>query len=99
MRSLLAAIAAPLLLAACGATPQHTSADRAPLEAATIAGSAESPDPVLERVRDLQRRGVVEDVVVQESFPVQIRLRAPRHVIDELEAMPRTGAARSTAPR
>ncbi len=38
---------------------------------------------------ELKERGVVEGVVVYESFPVRIRLRAPRRVIDELEAMPR----------
>ncbi|MEN4903687.1 hypothetical protein [Luteimonas sp. TWI1416] len=97
MKSMLAALALPVLLTACGATPPSTQ--RAPLEAATIAGSAESPDPVLERVQALERRGVVKDVVIQESFPVQIRLRAPREVIDELEAMPRVGVARPTAPQ
>ncbi|UNK42633.1 hypothetical protein MNO14_00560 [Luteimonas sp. S4-F44] len=99
MRPLLATLALPLLLTACGATPSQTSTPRAPLEAATIVGSAESPDPVLERVQALERQGVVENVVVQESFPVQIRLRAPREVIDELQAMPRVGAPRPTAPQ
>ena len=42
----------------------------------------------------LEKRGVVKDVVVQESFPVQIRLRAPKAVIDELNQMPRTGGLR-----
>lgn len=74
--------------------PAGTVPDAAALEAATITGSAESPDPVLERVRALEARGEVVDVVVQESFPVQIRLRAPRRVIDELQAMPREGGLR-----
>lgn len=64
------------------------------LQEATIVGSAETPDPVLERVRALEREGRVRDVVVMESFPVQIRLRAPKDVIDELQAMPRKGGLR-----
>ncbi|MBO9828389.1 hypothetical protein J7373_09040 [Xanthomonas sp. A2111] len=86
MRQVLAATL--LLLAGCslGGSP---AADREPLESALIVGSAQSPDPVLARVMELKARGVVEDVVVYESFPVQIRLRAPRRVIDELQAIPR----------
>ena len=62
-----------------------------PMETALIVGSAETPDPVLAKVQELERRGVVKDVVVYESFPVQIRLRAPKAVIDELDRMPRVG--------
>lgn len=69
-------------------------ADAVPLENAVIAGSAENPDPVLARVMALEKAGLVRDVVVQESFPVQIRLRASRQVIDELERMPRVGGLR-----
>lgn len=55
----------------------------------TITGSAETPDPVLERVLTLERSGAVSDVVIMESFPVQIRLKARQQIIDELEALPR----------
>lgn len=65
-----------------------------PLESALIIGSAQSPDPVLARVMELERTGVVKDVVVQESFPVQIRLRAPQKTIDELNRIPRVGGLR-----
>ena len=82
-----------LLLAGCQAGGGH-AADALPLEPALVIGSAQSPDPVLERVRELEQRGLVRDVVVQESFPVQIRLRASRRVIDELNAMPRHGGLR-----
>ncbi|WP_242107385.1 hypothetical protein [Luteimonas aquatica] len=82
------------LLAGCGLDNRSPAAPREPLESAMIVGSAQSPDPVLDRVRELEKSGVVKDVVVQESFPVQIRLRAPRKVIDELNAMPRTGGVR-----
>jgi hypothetical protein len=65
-----------------------------PLESALIIGSAESPDPVLVKVMELEKAGVVKDVFVQESFPVQIRLRAPRKVIDELNRIPRVAGLR-----
>jgi hypothetical protein len=87
-----------MLLAACGLDNKQptkpAAVDQEPLESALIVGSAESPDPVLARVIALEQSGVVKDVVVQESFPVQIRLRAPRRVIDELNRMPRTGQLR-----
>ncbi len=90
----IALIAALTLLTGCGLDGNRTAQAQAPLESATIVGSAESPDPVLAKVMELEKRGVVKDVVVQESFPVQIRLRAPKAVIDELNQMPRTGGLR-----
>ncbi|MDH3978893.1 MAG: hypothetical protein OEU91_00090 [Gammaproteobacteria bacterium] len=54
-----------------------------------IVGSAESPDPVLERVMESEEDGIHENVVVMESFPVQIRLMGARYIIDELNAMER----------
>jgi len=83
-----------IMLAGCGLDPAQPGVHREPLERALIVGSAESPDPVLAKVKELEKIGVVQDVVVQESFPVQIRLRAPRTVIDELNAMPRSGGLR-----
>lgn len=56
---------------------------------AVIVGSAESPDPVLVWVKQLEREGKVRDVIVMESFPVQIRLTAPRHIVDELKVAKR----------
>ncbi|MBB6368468.1 hypothetical protein FHR56_003647 [Xanthomonas sacchari] len=82
-------LAATLVLVAGCSLGSGPAANREPLESALIVGSAQSPDPVLARVMELKERGVVEGVVVYESFPVRIRLRAPRRVIDELEAMPR----------
>ncbi len=87
-------IAALALSTSCGNDNRQTVANHAPMERTLIVGSAESPDPVLDRVRELEKTGIVQDVVVMESFPVQIRLRAPRKVIDELNAMPRVGAMR-----
>lgn len=92
MRGMLAVVL--IFLAGCGIGGKPPAADREPLEAALIVGSAESPDPVLARVMELEESGVVEDVVVHESFPVQIRLRAPRRVIDELNGIPRAGELR-----
>jgi len=59
------------------------------MEKALIMGSAESPDSVLQRVRQLELKRVVRDVVVLESFPVQIHLKAPQAVINELNSMSR----------
>ena len=54
-----------------------------------IIGSAESPDPVLQRVLELEKAGLVSGVQVMESFPVQIRLRTTQEIIEELESIPR----------
>ena len=87
-------IAALMLLAGCGLDRTQPTKNQGPLERALIIGSAESPDPVLVKVMELEKSGVVEDVVVHESFPVQIRLRAPQKVIDELNGIPRSGKLR-----
>jgi hypothetical protein len=71
------------------ATPSQNSE---PMERALIIGSAETPDPVLTRIRELEKNGVVKDVVVLESFPLQIRLSAPKTIIDDLNKIPRVGA-------
>ncbi len=80
-----------LLSTSCGMAGDRPTAPTPPMETALIVGSAETPDPVLAKVQELERRGVVKDVVVYESFPVQIRLRAPKAVLDELDRMPRVG--------
>ena len=74
-----------------GCAMANGGGDRADQEwiTAVIVGSAESPDPVLVWVRQLERDGKVRDVTVMESFPVQIRLTAPQHIIDELRASKR----------
>jgi hypothetical protein len=96
---LLAALAIALALPGCTTdrnrasepTAAVSSPNGAPMESALIIGSAEVPDPVLTRVRELEKDGVVNDVVVFESFPLQIRLSAPKSVIDELNKIPRVG--------
>jgi len=59
------------------------------LQETLIIGSAESPDPVLLKVEELEKSGIVKDVVIMESFPVQIHLKAPKYIIDELNEIPR----------
>lgn len=54
-----------------------------------ITGSAETPDPILVKVRELERGGVLKNVRVMESFPVQIAVTGPGKVIEKLEKMPR----------
>lgn len=54
-----------------------------------IIGSAEHPDPVLERVRVLEKKGMLKNVIVMESFPVQIRVTGPKKIIEEIQKMPR----------
>lgn len=54
-----------------------------------IIGSAEHPDPVLERVWVLEKKGVLRNVIVMESFPVQIRVTGPKMIIEEIQKMPR----------
>ena len=73
----------------CDWSSDVCSSDLGRLKEALIIGSAESPDPVLQRVQALEREGVVKDVVVLESFPVQIHLKASQDVIDELNNIPR----------
>jgi len=59
------------------------------LENVLIIGSAEHPDPILEMVRDLEKNGILRDVMVMESFPVQIRVTGSKSVIERLKKAPR----------
>lgn len=90
----IAFILAMMFSASCNPGDKQAAKDQEPYESALIVGSAQSPDPVLAKVMELEKSGAVKDVVVQESFPVQIRLRAPKKVIEELQRMPRTGGLR-----
>jgi len=53
-----------------------------------IIGSAEHPDPVLEMVRELENKGMLQNVIVRESFPVQIDVTGSRSVIKRIKAIP-----------
>jgi hypothetical protein len=85
------AIGILFLCISCGGNEKQMSIDHQSMKRAFITGSAESPDPVLVRVRELEGKGIVKDVVVYESFPVRISLSAPKKVIDELSKIPRLG--------
>lgn len=84
-------LAALILLTGCTPDKKQPAINSEPMERTMIVGSAESPDPVLTKVRELEKSGVVKDVVVLESFPVQIQLRAPKKTIEELNKIPRVG--------
>jgi len=75
-------LAALILVTGCG---------NESMERTMIVGSAESPDPVLTKVMELEKSGVVKDVIVLESSPVQIHLSAPKKIIEELNQIPRVG--------
>ena len=49
-----------------------------------IIGSRETPDPVLLEVLKLEKRGVLSDVEIMESFPIQIKLTTTKNIIDYL---------------
>lgn len=78
-------------LTGCNSGEKAPAVNNEPLEHAMIVGSTADPDPVLAKVRELEKSGVVKDVIVLESFPVQIRLRASRKTIEELNQIPRKG--------
>lgn len=52
-------------------------------------GSAEHPDPILEKVINLEKKGILKNVIIMESFPVQIRVTGPKDVIESLQKMRR----------
>lgn len=54
---------------------------------ASIRPTAETNDAVIAEVRKLETEGKVTDVIVLESFPVQIRLNGSAEVVAQLEAM------------
>ncbi|WP_459779516.1 hypothetical protein [Photobacterium sp. R1] len=70
-----------MLLQACTATDSW--------KRVMILGSAEANDPVLAQVEVFEKNGLVKDVTVLESFPVQIWLTASQETIDSLQQIPR----------
>jgi len=56
---------------------------------ALIIGSAEHPDPVLKMVRELEKKGILQNVIVRESFPVQIEVTGSKNVIKKIKAIPK----------
>jgi len=76
-----------LILGFSGVTSGSTDSEE--LKDVLIIGSAEHPDLVLEKVIDLEKKGILKNVIVMESFPVQIRVTGPKDVIENLQKMPR----------
>ena len=90
-----------LLLAGCQGSPADEAAASAAADTpmpdfqpAQLRGSAQTPDPVLQRVRELERAGSVREVVVLESYPVQIHLEGTAQALAELERIPRVDSNR-----
>ncbi|NOX43781.1 MAG: hypothetical protein GXP19_08645 [Gammaproteobacteria bacterium] len=78
-----------LAIASCAFTDVSKAAISEDSISIHILGSAEHPDPVLEKVRELEKKGILQNVIVRESFPVQIEVTGPRSVIKELQAIPK----------
>ena len=80
-----------LVISFWGCTPAGTgdTVMREEIITAVVAGSAESPDPVLKKVQELEKKGILKNVIVMESFPVQISVTGPKRVVEQLKAMPR----------
>ncbi len=76
-----------LILGFVGVTSGCTNSEE--LKDVLIIGSAEHPDPVLEKVIDLEKKGIIKNVIVMELFPVQIRATGPKNVIENLQKIPR----------
>jgi len=85
------AIASLLFLVITGCSSVHdneTAVDNEIIRALII-GSAEHPDPVLKMVHDLEKKGILKNVIVRESFPVQIDVTGPKDVIKKIKAIPK----------
>ncbi len=76
-----------LIFGFVGVTSGCTNSEE--LKDVLIIGSAEHPDPVLEKVIDLEKKGIIKNVIVMELFPVQIRATGPKNVIENLQKIPR----------
>lgn len=78
-----------LIFLGCSQSEYNHNIQKEENVSAIIIGSAEHPDPILEKVRTLEQQGVLSNVVVMESFPVQISLTGPVNIVRELEMIPR----------
>ena len=82
-----------ILLLACSSVlsneAEQEAYDRLKQVTVTISGSPEHPDPVLVRVQELEHQGVLTDVAIMESFPVQITFTGPLYALNELRKIPR----------
>ena len=68
---------------------QNTSTEEAQWISATVVGSTDQPDPILEKAKEFEKKGMAKIILIMKSLPVKIKLEAPQAVIDELNAMPK----------
>ncbi len=101
MRQILFAFALLIVTtaSACGSRGANPSPSASPSASPTASASAdvtitadispslETNDAVLAEVTRLQDAGTLTDVIVRESFPVQITATGPKSVIENLQAM------------
>jgi hypothetical protein len=52
-----------------------------------IKGSTESPDIVLKKIVALEKDGLIYNLIILESFPLQIHFEATQKVINEVKAI------------
>ena len=78
-----------LSISGCTKNDTHNIPTNNEMINALIIGNAEHPDPVLERVRELEKQGILNNVIIRESFPVQIDITAAKNIIEELQEIPR----------
>lgn len=78
-----------LLIAGCSTHSARNPQITKDIVTRVIVGSAEHPDPILQKVRELEGAGLLSDVSVMESFPVQITLTGSADVVHALESLSR----------
>ncbi len=79
----------PLVFVGCTSAHVNDAATSEEQVNALIIGSAEHPDPVLVMVQELEKKGILKNVIVRESFPVQIEVTGSKSIIEMLQAIPR----------
>lgn len=52
-----------------------------------IRGSTKSPDLVLNKVLELEKEGLIFNLVILESFPLQIHFEAKKSIVNEVNAI------------
>ncbi|WP_444931643.1 hypothetical protein ACJJIF_07705 [Microbulbifer sp. SSSA002] len=70
-------------LSACGITAN----DESEWHRVMVRGSLKTPDPVLREVQRLEKLGQVRDVVILESYPLQIWFSSDLETVEKLKAL------------
>lgn len=78
-----------LAVMGCSLVGPHDTALKDETVRVLIQGSYEHPDPILEKVQELEREGLLKNIVIRESFPVQIEVTGPKNVIEMIQAIPK----------